>query len=280
MVHLRSGMSCGKQRRFSLGGTTGAEQGDSAKHTPSDDISGVAHLTEETRRSFKNRTLTCIITSPLGRALHTFQTRLELLEVLRDAIKCHRSLYMDAGLLHSDISSGNMIIVDDPDEGQPPGMLIDLELATPRDPAPERDTSIICGTRPYMAIGYIRDEAKTYRHDQESFFYVFLWMIVGDREMNVPVGSRLHGWEEGSSSWFKLAQQKLSDMEADNFQHIVDEIPPAFATVKGLAETLRALLFPVRDGKIWAGTDNTPEGTDKLYDGMIGAFDAAIASDE
>lgn len=104
-------------------------------------------------------------------------------------------------------------------------------------------------------------------------------MAVGDREMNVPEGSRLRGWGEGSSSWHKLAQQKLSDMEADNFQHIVNEIPPAFAAVKGLAETLRALLFPVRDGKLWAGTDDTLSGTARLYDGMIGAFDAAVASD-
>lgn len=173
-AHLRSGMPCNEQRSFSPDATATGNQGEVENHTSTDDLSGVTQYTEEARRSFVNRTLTCIVTSPLGRALQTFQTLHELLEVLRDAIKCHRSLYMDAGLLHGDISPGNMIIVDDPDEGQPRGMLIDLELATSRDPAPERDTSIICGTRSYMAIGYIQDEAKTYRHDLESFFYVLL----------------------------------------------------------------------------------------------------------
>ncbi|OAR00093.1 hypothetical protein LLEC1_01077 [Akanthomyces lecanii] len=280
-AHLRSGMVCCEQRRFPSNANAGDDdQGEDKKHTSSDAPSGIAHSTEETKRSFLNRTLTCIVTSPLGRALQTFQTRLELLEVLRDVIKCHKSLYMDAGLLHGDISPGNMIIADKPDAGQPRGMLIDLELATPRDPAPERDTSVICGTKSYMAIGYMQDEAKTYRHDLESFFYVFLWMVIGDRHGNVPEESRLRGWEDEGRSWFRLALQKLSDMEADHFQHIVDEIPPAFATLKGLAETLRALLFPVRDGKVSAGTDETAEGTDRLYDGILAAFDAAIASEE
>ncbi len=174
-----------------------------------------------------------------------------------------------------------MIIVDDPGRegaGQPRGMLIDLELATPRDPAPERDVSITCGTRRYMAIGYMNDEARTYRQDLEAFFYVFLWMVVGDEEMALPEGSRLRAWDQGND-WYQLAERRLSDMEPDNFQHIVGEFRPAFVTLKGLAETLRALLFPVRDGKVWAGTDDTPEGTEGLYDGVIAAFDAAIASE-
>lgn len=44
---------------------------------------------------YKNRILTCLITSPAGRAIDDFRTIRELLEALRDAIRAHQSLYVD-----------------------------------------------------------------------------------------------------------------------------------------------------------------------------------------
>ncbi|EGX94173.1 serine/threonine-protein kinase Sgk2 [Cordyceps militaris CM01] len=281
---LRAGLCPDKQRRFSdtaATDTAATSQESNETCTESDGPSGIMQFTEEeTRRSFQDRVLICMVTSPVGRALYTFQSGLELLEALRDALKCHRSLFVDARLLHSDISHGNIIILDD-DPGvprRPRGMLIDLEGAASRDPAPARKPGYLFGTRPYVAIGYINDEAKTYRHDLESFLYLLLRMVVADREMELPKDSRLRAWEEGR--WFELAERKSRDMHPDNFGRIVDEIPPAFASVKSLAIRLRALVFPLRDGTIWTGTEDSPEAIDGLYDGMISAFEDAIASEK
>jgi len=53
------------------------------------------------------------------------------------------------------------------------------------------------------------------------------------------------------------------------------EFAPKFENLKQLARELRSALFPIRDGAIFTGTfhDNNI-----MYDGMIKAFDRAIAS--
>lgn len=77
--------------------------------------------TEETTSSFKDRSLTCIVPYPARRPLRMFTSALELLQVLRDAIKAHRSLFQDAQNLHQDISAENIIIAKARHEGEPMG---------------------------------------------------------------------------------------------------------------------------------------------------------------
>ncbi|KAJ3490897.1 hypothetical protein NLG97_g5694 [Lecanicillium saksenae] len=267
-ANLRRGMRWGPQRGF-LPNTT-PQSGD--------EKFGVAHWTEETNHSFQNRTLICVVTSPLGRPLSTFETGLELLQALRDAIKCHRSLYVDARSLHGDISAGNIILVGGACGEQPKGILIDLDSTILRDEEPEDDGSIV-GTRVYMAVGVLQGEAHTYRHDLESFFYVLLRAILVGRTETLPPDSRLRQWSEGRD-WAQLARRKGSDMEEDGFAHILDEFPPVFGRFRTLAERLHSVLFPVRDGKLWTGTDETEEGMEALYGAMIAAFDAPIATEQ
>ncbi|CAH0043014.1 unnamed protein product [Clonostachys rhizophaga] len=237
---------------------------------------GLAKYTEETDDFFQNRILACIVTSPVGRPLHTFQSLTEVLQVFRDAIKCHRSLCHDAKILHQDISPGNMIILDDQDEGKPKGILIDLDSAI--ELTEELETEFgITGTRPFMAIGVLKGERHTYRHDLESFLYAFLWTIITNHADDPPEASKLRQWSNGY--WNQLAVRKSLDMDQDNFQSILDEFPPDFHPLKPLAESLRQILFPLRDGVIWTGTDGLPEAVDKLYDRMIRAFEEAIASE-
>ena len=64
-------------------------------------------------------------------------------------------------------------------------------------------------------------------------------------------------------------------MDATNFDRITAEFTPEFKQLKGLAAKRREVLFPVRDGKLWTGTDMTEEGTSALYSNMINAFDMA-----
>lgn len=62
--------------------------------------------------TYDNRIFSCLIISPAGRAIHNYESPLELLEALRDAIKAHRSLYLEGNVLHRDISENNIIITD------------------------------------------------------------------------------------------------------------------------------------------------------------------------
>ncbi|CAG9983549.1 unnamed protein product [Clonostachys byssicola] len=237
---------------------------------------GLAKYTEETDDFFQNRILTCIVTSPVGRPLHTFQSQKELLQVFRDAIKCHRSLCHDAKILHQDISPGNMIILDDQDERKPKGILIDLDSAIELTEGLETEFGIT-STRPFMAIGVLKGECHTYRHDLESFLYAFLWIVITNHSEDPPETSKLRRWSNGD--WKELAARKFLDMDQDGFQSILEEFAPEFQPLKPLAESLRHILFPLRDGVIWTGTDGSPEAVDKLYDGMICAFEEAVASE-
>ncbi|KAM5381125.1 hypothetical protein ACJZ2D_003041 [Fusarium nematophilum] len=273
-ANLRRSLRWGKQRRFAKMDSPERHAGVEGQGQQTN-AGGLADCTEETNDFFQNRVLACIVTSPVGRSLDTFQSLTELLQVFRDAIKCHRSLYQDAKILHQDISPGNMIILDGQDEGEPKGILIDLDCAVELAEEPEEDSRIV-GTRPFMAIGVLKREHHTYRHDLESFLYVFLWMVITNHADDPPETSRLRLWRRGG--WDELAVRKSLDVDQHAFREILDEFTPEFHSLKPLAERLRRILFPLRDGAIWTGTHG-PEAVDGLYDGIIGAFEEAISSE-
>lgn len=152
-ANLRRGLRWGRHRKFArmhFRNRNGNIEGKRQEVTGNTD--GLVEYTEETNAFFQNRILACIVTSPVGRPLHTFQSLLVLLQVFRDAIKCHRSLCYDAKILHQHVSLGNMIILDGQDEGKPRGILIDLDSAIELAEGGRADSDIT-GTRPFMAIG-------------------------------------------------------------------------------------------------------------------------------
>lgn len=56
-------------------------------------------------------------------------------------------------------------------------MLIDLDLAKELNTGPS-GARHRTGTMEFMAIEVLQGHTHTYRHDLESFFYVFLWTII------------------------------------------------------------------------------------------------------
>jgi len=116
--------------------------------------------------SFDNRIFRCLVISPAGRAIREFRSIPELLEALRDAIKAHRSLYINGKILHRDISENNIIITDPKEADGFTGMLIDEDLAkeigSGRSGARHQT-----GTMEFMAIEVLRRVSHTYRHDLE-----------------------------------------------------------------------------------------------------------------
>lgn len=240
---------------------------------------GVDSYTVETDKTFRVRTMVCIITSPCGRPLHTHESVLELLQVLRDAIKGHQSLYEDGGILHQDIAPGNIIISESLDPEAPKGILIDLDVAMILEVGPRNPGSVsITGTPPFMAVGALKGRPRTYRHDLESFLYVLLWAVITDRSESLPEGSRLQRWRGGN--YEELAARKMVDMTPEGFESIVAEFAPEYQNLQQLAEGIRRLLFPLQedDGTLWTGTVGSQEGRTELYDGILQEFDQAITA--
>jgi hypothetical protein len=85
-------------------------------------------------------------------------------------------------------------------ERDPKERLIDLDLAKELDSVPS-GASHRTGTIQFMAIEVLQGKGHTYRHDLESFFYVFIWMCIryghenvgGLEEAAVPRQSRIIG---------------------------------------------------------------------------------------
>lgn len=220
---------------------------------------------------FENRIFSCLVISPPGRAIQNFDTLVEFLESCRDFIKAQRSLYRDGKILHRDISENNLIITDAMQKGDPKGTLIDLDLAQELDGG-SSGARHRTGTMEFMAIEVLEGEAHTYRHDLESFLYVFLWVVVLGRDRLFSTTSRLRRWYLGG--YDQIADSKRAHMDKQAFKRILLEFPSEFEGLKGLAEELRDLLFPIHEGAMFVGTYSNPE---RLYRPMIEAFNQAIA---
>jgi hypothetical protein len=229
-------------------------------------------LTECENDTYDNRVNYCLVTSPAGRPLHSCQSITEFLEALRDAIRGHRSLLEDGRILHRDVSENNIIITKSLAKGAPKGRLIDLDLAKELDSLPG-GARHRTGTMQFMAIEVLEGNGHTYRHDLESFFYVFVWMCIryGYDKFTKPNTNILRGWYTGT--YLEIANAKQGHVVKRGFERIITGFGPKFEILKPLARELRSVLFPLRDGDIFVGTFHDHN---VMYDGMIDAFSRAI----
>lgn len=115
-----------------------------------------------------------------GRHLTTFAGNSELLWGFHDAIEGHRSL-VENDILHRDISTHNIMLSDPSGRSDGKrGFVIDLDLAVQISSEQPSSAPHGAGIIEFKATGVLRGERHTFRHDLESFFYVFLWMCVVD----------------------------------------------------------------------------------------------------
>ncbi|KKZ63811.1 hypothetical protein EMCG_01915 [[Emmonsia] crescens] len=224
---------------------------------------------------YDNRVLRCLVISPAGRPIYQYESPLELLKALRDAIKAHRSLYLDGNILHRDISENNIIITDPEKAEGNSGMLIDLDLAKEvgsRRSGARHQT----GTMEFMAIEVLLAIDHTYRHDLESFFYVLIWQCArhgwkrSNRWKEKPKKCLLTEWYTGG--YDQIANAKRGRMDVNGFEDVLLGFPPEFNCVKPLCRELREVLFPYCRG-LFVGT---PVKSEILYDPIIQAFHKAI----
>ncbi|KAJ6190415.1 Protein kinase-like domain protein [Penicillium mononematosum] len=214
-----------------------------------------------------NRRFSCVASTLLGRPIRQFTSIPELLEVLRDLVKALQSLYVNARILHRDVAIKNLIITPQRSADSPR----DLDNVRPIEP--------MVGSDGFMAIGILSGQRHTYRHDLESLFYAFLWIAIANDGVHdeandilegIPKTSRL--WKWCTMDFGAVGRDKAADMSPEGFEGILDEFSSDFAPLRGLAKELHALLFPVRDGKVFTGTETDQVAVQRLYDGMVDAF--------
>ncbi|KAG6290124.1 hypothetical protein E4U09_004590 [Claviceps aff. purpurea] len=233
---------------------------------------------------WENKIFSCLVISPAGREINDFRSIKELLECERDAVRAHRSLYLEGKILHRDISPHNIIITRSATANGFKGMLIDLDMACTR--GSDQDGALhAVGTLPFMAAEVLLKIDHTYRHDVESFFYVLLRMcgreawdpakglaVEGEKQCKVSCFQKWHtGTLEGIAGT-KKGQMANLDLLGEL---VMCEFPKALDVVKPLCEELWEIIFPRKGRGLNYGTPWS--NPDDLYDPIITAFDKAIS---
>ncbi|KAI0750204.1 hypothetical protein C8Q80DRAFT_1269950 [Daedaleopsis nitida] len=156
-----------------------------------------AHMT------YRERSHMRFVVSDVGRPPTRFKNTKELVRAFRDAVCGHKLALTRAGILHRDVSIGNILIVDR-SEGQPfAGFIHDFDYSSseedgelsyifddmPVDDADDsRETGVVIykertGTFYFMSMDLLAlsptFEFPTHRvhHDLESFYWVLLWVV-------------------------------------------------------------------------------------------------------
>ncbi|KAK7056473.1 hypothetical protein VNI00_003028 [Paramarasmius palmivorus] len=167
--------------------------------------------------------------------IHTLHLPGLFKKVFLDTIECHEWLTKHLHILHRDISVGNLMYRIS-DDNQVYGVLNDFDLARfvdKQDPKPSSKHRT--GTKPFVAIDLLDTAGDIIchhvRHDLESFFYVFVWIVTrfheGEEIDNAPFMEWATGtWGEVSlkKNAFLKPKSKISVTETyAPLQELVDE---------------------------------------------------------
>ncbi|SZF01073.1 unnamed protein product [Blumeria hordei] len=210
-------------------------------------IRNSSHVSLATKPSMeRNRRLTRIAMTPRGRKIYSSGSILDFVAGIRDAIKGHEGL-VGKGILHGDISEGNIILLKPTPDSDLHGMLIDLDQSfkMKRNPFEEND-GFLTGTVKFMALERLHWAAysnlpirRTCRHDLESFFYVF---IVGCIEYELVIGRKPRNLDNWCQKTFEdCYNRKLCNIYS--LRRLLDQFTPCFEGLKELAIKLVAILF-------------------------------------
>ncbi|KAI0669682.1 hypothetical protein C8Q78DRAFT_938648, partial [Trametes maxima] len=127
-----------------------------------------------------------LVVKEVGVPLREFTNAKQLVIVFKDCIQAHEDAYLNAGVLHRDISAGNLLMypIEPRTKGSRPrfrGLLTDWELSKPIStvtlPTRQPDRR---GTWQFMSVSALNDPSKQIEvpDELESFFNALLWFAV------------------------------------------------------------------------------------------------------
>ncbi|KAF5371807.1 hypothetical protein D9758_003396 [Tetrapyrgos nigripes] len=100
----------------------------------------------------------------------------EFVTVLRDALTAHKDAFDKAGLLHRDVSIGNIIVM-----GNGRGLLVDWEFSKPKDQLESQGRQLErTGTWQFISVALLQARVPfhTLQDDLESFLHVTGWTSI------------------------------------------------------------------------------------------------------
>ncbi|KAJ3866114.1 protein kinase [Lentinula novae-zelandiae] len=132
----------------------------------------------------------------------------EFAQVFYDVLQIHQWLYERVGILHRDLSSGNIMYRRK--NGKVYGVLNDFDLSSRvRDMDKGPTSKQRTGTRPFMSIDLLNSDwegGHLYRHDLESLFYIMLCLACRYQAPGVPAPE-----PRPYSEWFSGTDREVSN---------------------------------------------------------------------
>ncbi|KAH8109268.1 hypothetical protein DFH11DRAFT_951749 [Phellopilus nigrolimitatus] len=207
------------------------------------------------------------VIEPFGKLLENFSCLYELVLAIKTIFQTIKSL-AEEGILHQDISLGNIILAKDKSGGPfRKAFLIDFDQAIDMtEQMLEHAKGKRAGTLPFMAIELLRSykDGKpmfphAYYHDMESVFYVLCWLCTvlegpynkkrdsDNFDLEDTEVTKWAGLDVPNASLEHIWPMKLGVMgNKPYFEELVlNKIAPYFADLKQCLSSIRDILFPV-----------------------------------
>ncbi|KZV65206.1 hypothetical protein PENSPDRAFT_756678 [Peniophora sp. CONT] len=247
--------------------------------------------------------------SKTGNPLRNFTSTYMLTGVIYEALLFHSKLYKACGILHGDISPGNVVFTNKRDSA-----LVDWDLSREPDSRPYPHSLENVGTRSFRSYAFYRAHHQytgplTYslRDELESFLWVLLYMIMRYRRLNYEIlgsGRQFLAWDlheifdipidPTDGVPFELLSGKGSFLrETDNLENdylyrgrlpqplrrLLIELRPIFLPLYELPEIFRDKTIRECEEIIAAGIPPVDYPLVENHDAMLDAFAKSIATD-
>ncbi|KUI65205.1 hypothetical protein VM1G_00594 [Cytospora mali] len=187
-----------------------------------------------------NRVHRRVIVCDYGIPIYQASSRVNLLTALGGCIRGHRSLLLDAHLLHRDISLENLMIKEHDINNS---FLIDLDLAVDPWRTDSSGSEGITGTQAFMSIGALRGKQHTFRDDLESFLWVLFWICIHyNNTGDSIVKATFESWNYQSPMDLAVTKRGYSHHE-EFMSAITDNFTPSYQCLIPYVEQLRKAIF-------------------------------------
>ncbi|KAJ3924644.1 MAG: kinase-like domain-containing protein [Lentinula lateritia] len=169
----------------------------------------------------------------------------EFAQVFYDVLQIHQWLYERVGILHRDLSSGNIMYRRK--NGKVYGVLNDFDLSSRvRDMDKGATSKQRTGTRPFMSIDLLNPDwegGHLYRHDLESLFYIMLCLACRYEAPGVPAPE-----PRPYSQWFSGTDADVLDNKSKFFLNALGKGLPVQTYFSGFDEGLWEIYTEIRSG--------------------------------
>ncbi|KAJ2162778.1 hypothetical protein GGF46_000339 [Coemansia sp. RSA 552] len=196
-----------------------------------------------------------LLMEPVGHYIRTVTCEEELIIVLADAMRFHRAVYEECGILHRHISPNSILVVRKKGDPYPHGLLINFENAIKTDAGELPTRMERSGSQLFRSIADLLDldVEQTVLDDWESLLYVICWLAtVGIREEDRIRGIKemkcgIFQWRNGANETLARVKRTHMDIISSFKTNIVSQFQRKYPLLAYLAVKLHTAMFRYKD---------------------------------